>query len=251
MSFTTNDSLKQYTTILQRHTDAYGNNVCEEIKDELKQVIDREVLLEQIPHPYLGIAVVYPEKNIVDGAITNLVLKEIHMKETINNKNEIKIDYNTGKIMTHYSLEGKYLKISYWGRGHSLIHSSRVYTQLDEYGDVRQTLEQMIDIIYKLGDTNYIVRVLQDIENARGSLLKRVDYPEINERLNAIEEGIMDYLNDHLKLNQSLDDVVKNIDSIRDLAEDVDYRMGILENNYLNPNFIKTEEIDSILGGLK
>lgn len=170
MGFTTNDSLRKYTTLLQRHTDNNGNNVCEEIKDEVKQVIDREVLLEQIPHPYMGISVVYSEKNAATNNVTNTILKEIEMNETLTSFDQMKIDYDTGKIILHYTLEGKYINISYWGMGYNLINSSRVYTKLDENGNVIQTLEDIIEILRNMNNAGYIVDTLQNLETEIGKL---------------------------------------------------------------------------------
>lgn len=248
--YTTNNTLKQYTTMLNRHVDYYGNNICEEIKNEVKQVIDREILLEQIPHPNLGISVIYPQKNLVSGEINNIILKELDLKDDINNLNEIKIDYNTGKITLHYSLEGKYLNINYWGRGWNTIHASRVYTKLDEYGDICQTLDELIDIIYKLGNTDYIVKILQDIENAKVSMVNEVSYSEVNERLNSIEGNVKDLLVNLLSLDTKVETVKSQMQSNVDIVNDVNYRMGVLENNYLNPKLILNSEVDTILGRL-
>lgn len=247
---TTNNTLKQYTAMLHRHVDSYGNSICEEINNELKQVVDREIILEQVPHPHLGITVVYPEKNIIDGSVINRILIEVDVKDSINNASEIKIDYNTGRITTHYSLEGKFLNVSYWGRGWNVIHSSRVYTKLDEYGDVCQTLDELIDIIYKLGSTDYIVNILQDIENTKVSVVNGVTYTELNERLNAIENRIKDFLNNILNLDTKVETVKVQVQTTVDLVNDVNYRMQVLENNYLNPKLILNSEIDTILGRL-
>lgn len=177
MGFTTNDSLRKYTTLLQRHTDVNGNNVCEEIKDEVKQVIDREVLLEQIPHPYMGMSVVYSEKNPATNNVTNTILKEIDMNETLTSFDQMKVDYNTGKIILHYALEGKYLNISYWGMGYNLIHSSRVYTKLDENLNVTQTLEDIIEKLRNINNAGYIVDTLQTLEKE----LAKIKVPTIDD----------------------------------------------------------------------
>lgn len=250
VSFTTNNSLNKYTLITQSHTDANGNNICEQIENELKQVVDREVLLEQIPHPHLGVQIIFPEVNVVNGTTNNIVLKEIDKNEIISNKNEMKIDYVTGKVTVHYSLEGKYVLCNYWGKGHSLIHSSRVYTKLDEYGSIVQTLEDLIITIMNLGNTDYIVEVLKDITDAKTSIINGTDYDSVKARLEDIELKIKGYLNDHVALSNKVTGMDSSIANVENIANDVDYRMSVFENNYMNPNVVSNADIDVILGGL-
>ncbi|MGL5649249.1 MAG: hypothetical protein ACRDDY_15525 [Clostridium sp.] len=235
---------------MYKHNDPFGNNVCEQIENELKQVVDREIILEQIPHPHLAISVVYPERHLITGEITYIKLREVDVKDSLTNTNEMKIDYRTGKITLHHSLEGKYLNASYWGVGYNLIHSSRVYTKLDENGDIVQTLEDLIQVIHSLGDIDMMLSILQDVQNAKKSIPNDVTYKDISDRLNNIELTIKGYLQDHIDVNNKIVDATIKINDVETIAKDVDYRMEILENNYLNPNVVSNREIDDIIGRL-
>lgn len=248
---TTNNSLKNYTSLMYRHTDEFGNNVCEQIENEIKQVVDREITLEQIPHPHLGVKVVYSQRHPIDGSlVSSMVLTEVDKNDSLINGNQMKVNYTTGKITFHHSLEGKYLNINYWGMGYNMIHASRIYTKFDEHGNIIETLDHMIQLIRNMGDADYILSILNQIENAKVSIINGVEYSEINERLNSIEQNIKEYLDDHMGIASKLVDVKNGIENAIAIANDVDYRMSVLENNYLNPNLITNSQIDAIIGGL-
>ena len=250
MGFTTRNSLKNHTTIMHRHVDVNGNNVCEHISNEKKQVVDRVVLLEQVPHPHLGLSIIYSKRHPIDGTIENIKLKEIDIKENITNQFEFKVDYTSGRIYTHQAMEGLYLNINYWGMGYNLIHSSRIFTQLDEHGNIVQTLEELIEMLRHVGDVDYIVDVIKDLELSRYSTLKDINYKTLNERLVNIEDSVRTYLNDHLKMSKEFNLIKEDIVETKAIADDVFNRMEVLEGNYLNPKVISNAQIDEILGKL-
>ena len=250
MGFATRNSLVNNTTIMHRHVDVNGNNVCEHIHNEKKQVVNRIVLLEQVPHPRLGLSVIYPKRHPIDGTTENIKLKEIDIKDNITNQFEFKVDYTTGRIHTHQSMEGLYLNIGYWGMGYNLIHSSRIFTQLDEHGNVVQTLEELIEMLRLVCDADYIIDVIKDLEISRYSTLKDIDYKTLNERLVSIEETVKGYLSDHLKMGKEFNGIKDDMAKTKAIADDVFNRMEVLEGNYLNPKVISNTQIDEILGKL-
>lgn len=54
-------------------------------------------------------------------------------------------NYYTRQVNFNVANIGDNISISYFGRGNISIPISQVYTLLDEYGDIEQTLEEMID----------------------------------------------------------------------------------------------------------
>lgn len=184
------------------------------------------------------------------SAIENIKLKEIDIKENITNQFEFKVDYTSGRIYTHQAMEGLYLNINYWGMGYNLIHSSRIFTQLDEHGNIVQTLEELIEMLRHVGDVDYIVDVIKDLELSRYSTLKDINYKTLNERLVNIEDSVRTYLNDHLKMSKEFNLMKEDIVETKAIADDVFNRMEVLEGNYLNPKVISNAQIDEILGKL-
>ena len=147
-------------------------------------------------------------------------------------------------------MEGLYLNIGYWGMGYNLMHSSRIFTQLDEHGNVVQTLEELIEMLRLVCDADYIIDVIKDLEISRYSTLKDIDYKTLNERLVSIEETVKGYLSDHLKMGKEFNGIKDDMAKTKAIADDVFNRMEVLEGNYLNPKVISNTQIDEILGKL-
>lgn len=250
MSYFKNDSLRSYTTIIHKHTDAEGNIVAEQIDNEMKQIVDRVVLLEQIPHRAMGTEVMLEKKNLFTGKVEYVKLIEIDMREDITKSNQFKIDYNTGKLYVHYDLEGLNLKISYWGTGSVLLHASRVYTQLDANGDVIITLEELIENIKNLTDVTYITNLLREIEQSKTSTITGVQFSKFYERLDNIEQDLKKSKDDIILIGNDVIGVKENMTNVVQVVEDVEIRMQVLENNYLNPSLVTNQDIDTILEGL-
>lgn len=250
MSYFKNDSLRSYTTIIHKHTDAEGNIVAEQVENEIKQVVDRVVLLEQIPHRAMGTEVMLEQKSLITGKVEYIKLVEIDMREAITKNNQFKIDYNTGKLYVHYDLEGLNLKINYWGTGSVLLHASRIYTQLDANGDVVITLEELIESIKNMTDVAYVADMLRQIEASKTSTITGIQFDEFKDRIDNIEQDLKKNKDDTIFIGNDVIEIKENMDSVVQVVEDVEVRMGVLENNYLNPRLVSNEDIDSILEGL-
>lgn len=247
MGFATRNSLKNHTTIMHRHVDVHGNNVCEHVVNEKKQIVDRVVLLEQVPHPHLGLSVIYPKRHPINGTTENIKLKEIDIKDDLVNQFEFKVDYVSGRIYTHPAMEGFYLNISYWGLGYNLIHSSRVFTQLDEHGNIVQTLEELIEMLRHVVDVDYIVDVIKDLEKSRYSTLTNIQHTTLDDRLVNVEDNVRKYLADHLAMSKDFNTIKGDIVEVKGIADDVNNRMEVLEGNYMNPKVITNVQVDDIL----
>ena len=96
--------VQQTPIITKRHTDSNGNYTANKIVGETKQVIKRHILLEEIPHPHLGITVI----NTTD----NTILTEVDYTETLSIKFTISIVYSlvgldiSFKILIPQSIKG-------------------------------------------------------------------------------------------------------------------------------------------------
>ena len=145
------------TVIVKRHTDENGQLTAEQIVGESKQVVYRHVVLEQVPHIRLGIKV------LVSGNPNPLI--KIDLSDTIENSQQYKVDFSQSKIWFHPSIEGKFVAVDYWGIGHELIHSSRVYTQA--LGSVpTQTLDDILKDYVKLqGKVSQLEQRILQLEN--------------------------------------------------------------------------------------
>lgn len=251
MNYFKSDSLRSYTTIIHKHTDAEGNVIAEQIDNEIKQVVDRVVLLEQIPHRAMGTEVMLESKNLFTGKVEYIKLTEIDMREDITKNNQFKIDYNTGKLYVHYDLEGLNLKISYWGTGSVLLHASRVYTQLDAHNNIVVTLEELIQNIKNMTDVTYITDILKQIEDSKVSPVSGMRFDEFKDRIDNIEKDLKKNKEDTIFVGNDVIEVKENMGTVVETVEDVVVRMEVLENNYLNPSLITTAEIDEILEGLE
>lgn len=249
------NGFKKHTSIIKKHTDANGNTIIKNIEDEFKQVVHSHVVLEQIPHSLMNFEVylVTTTKNLnrltgdysVDQSFTRLTMIE-HTK-TILNENQYKVDFTEGKVWVHPDLEGKILSLNYWGEGYSLIHTSRVYTQLDENGDIVETLETLMEAGYEclkfLGDYPSALeegRFIREIIESAGIL--KFDL------MKSIEEGSLLHTNlsdAYAVARELLDSLVATIPNAQILDESLAEKIaqGSTLDVDLNGKIIKAEQL--------
>lgn len=100
--------------------------------------------------------------------------KEIFDVDKMKN-NTFKVDYQQGIVYFHPKSTGKTVTIDYYGIGYELISCSRIFTKYDKYGNVIETLEDVLDNIYeikpildKLADNDKLIDQLNtDIKEAK------------------------------------------------------------------------------------
>lgn len=140
--------------ILKRNTDSQGNPVSINIVD-IKPVMDNHscIVLSQIPDEYYGLS--------IEG------YSEVFDVENVGAK-DYKVDYANGVVYFNPVNIGKTITIDYKGIGCELIYSSRVASKLDAYGNVVETLEEMIEkgknylkLIETLGNAVTIINKLE------------------------------------------------------------------------------------------
>ena len=140
--------------ILKRNVDSQGNPVSINIVD-MKPVMDNHscIVLSQIPDEYYRLN--------IEG------YSEVFDVENVGAK-EYKVDYANGVVYFNPVNIGKTITIDYKGIGCELIYCSRVASKLDVYGNVVETLEEMIDkgknylkLIETLGNSVTIINKLE------------------------------------------------------------------------------------------
>lgn len=86
---------------------------------------------------------------------------EINIRDAITQANQFKVDYTNGYVFFHSSKEGNSITVAqYASRGANLYPASRVYTKLNNFGEVIETLG---DVIEDIGD---VIGVVGDLDNA-------------------------------------------------------------------------------------
>lgn len=128
---------------------------------ETKQIFAEEsvVVLKQVPDELYRVK--------IQG------YKEVFDRDKLK-ANEFKVDYVQGVVYFHPKAIGKTIVVEYYGIGYELISCSRIFTKYDKYGNVLETLEELIgnateqlELIKTLGDSVAIIDKLEnDITNA-------------------------------------------------------------------------------------
>lgn len=148
------------TIITKRNVDSGGNPISVKLI-EIRQIMDNYscVVLSQTPDEYNRI--------YIEG------FTEVFDIERLDKKN-FKVDYSQGIIYFHPFNIGKAISIEYYGTGYELISASRVFTKVDKYGNVIDTLEEILNraslqlkLIESLGGAIKVIEKLdEDIKNA-------------------------------------------------------------------------------------
>ena len=152
--------------IFKRNTDSEGNPVSIQLLEQ-KQVMDNHscILLNQIPDESYGVHI---------GAMT-----EVYDIDRIGVA-EYKVNYVDGLIYFNPLNIGKTFQIDYKGTGKQLIYCSRVASKLDKYGNVVETIEDLIEKGYEglkclelYGDARTVLeRIEEDIRVGNAVSLK-------------------------------------------------------------------------------
>lgn len=252
-SIITTPNFYSYTNIAKRHRDIDGNIVAVEV-EEKQTVYRNNITLSQIPHLHLGVEVK------IDGEFTKLL--EINTNEQIKNPNQFKIDYTTGIVWLHSSLDGKDIIVKYWGTGLDLIHSSRVYTRIGDNGEVVETLHDLISngtVALKFLENLPVAivegrNICETIDNAEtlnseliessrvGGILKD-NLIEATENANEVYFGLSNTVRLGSSLNLDFESNINNATIInRNLSQNIENSNGLIE---------QTADVEAILQQLK
>ena len=108
-------------------------------ENEVKPVVDGKIVLEEIPDPYRRV--------FIDGYV------EIDLKKEILDEFHYKVDYSYGIVYFHPNKEGESISISrYYGKGMFYTPASRIWTKIDDFGNVVKTIADVEDQIALIGD---------------------------------------------------------------------------------------------------
>lgn len=147
--------------ITKRNTDGEGNPFSVYLIETKKIFSDGAfIVLKQIPDEL--------ERVIIQG------YKEVFDVERMK-VHEFKVDYEQGIVYFHPKAIGKTIVVEYYGKGYELISASRIFTKYDKFGNVIETLEDVIEKIHeikptldKLADNEKLINQLNtDIKDAK------------------------------------------------------------------------------------
>ena len=155
--------------ITKRNTDSEGNPISVYLIETKKIFSDGSfIVLKQIPDEL--------ERVTIHG------YKEVFDVERMK-VHEFKVDYEQGIVYFHPKAIGKTIVVEYYGKGYELISASRVFTKYDKYGNVIETLEDVIDSVYKIKPTlDRISKSEELIDQIHSDLDKaEIIVPQLNE----------------------------------------------------------------------
>lgn len=155
----TEELWKNSAIIAKRNVDSNQTPISVNLT-ELKQIIDVHscLVLNQLPDEHYGI-------NIDE-------FTEVYDIEDVTTKS-YKVDYANGVLYFHPNNIGKVIQVDYYGIGCTLLSASRIYTKYDKYGNVLETLEELIDkgklYIQAIESLGGAVEVINRLENANST----------------------------------------------------------------------------------
>lgn len=115
------------------NVDENNNKVSQLMQPENHVVVNGKITLLQIPDKF--------------NRVTIAGKTEIHdFSSPIDDATKFRVDYSTGIIFLHSSLEGQTITVDrYYGRGMILYPASRIYSKVDATGQVVEVVQGLID----------------------------------------------------------------------------------------------------------
>lgn len=116
------------------YRDVNGNKTSVLRTNESHVVVNNYIVLMEIPDEYYKVQ--------IEG------MSEIPWDKPITNPNQFKVFYTVGWIEFHPSMEASNVLIKqYYSKGICYIPASRIYTELDNNGNVTETMQKYVDSI--------------------------------------------------------------------------------------------------------
>ena len=154
--------------ITKRNTDSEGNPISVSLI-ETRQIFDGPfIVLRQAPDELYRVNIQgYTE-------VFDIERLKVH---------EFKVDYEQGIVYFHPKAIGKTIVVEYYGRGYELISASRIFTKYDKFGNVIETLEDVIDSVYKIKPTLDRISKSEELMSQIHSDLDKAEIimPQLNE----------------------------------------------------------------------
>lgn len=177
--------------ITKRNTDSEGNPISVYLIETKKIFSDGSfIVLKQIPDEL--------ERVTIQG------YKEVFDVERMK-VHEFKVDYEQGIVYFHPKAIGKTIVVEYYGKGYELISASRIFTKYDKFGNVIETLEDIIEKIHEIKPTLDRLTKSEELINEVNENLDRLEIlnPEMKNNIevgtnvkNELEESIANAQND-------------------------------------------------------
>lgn len=243
------------------YVDNNGNKYSVLVTNEEHRVVDSRVILNGLPDPGYRVVV---ESN-------GNILTEVSLNEKLSDNTKYKVDYANGFVNLHSNLEGQMVNIKqYHSRGLTYFPASRVYTELDEWGKVKETVSdiegsiaQVIEITETLPDKlDQVIEAGQIIDSEMANIeefgRQFNELKEMSEEATAQANIIIDFIS---QIDSATDDLQLQIlrsqeqyDLLQSSMDDTDTLFGRLElldgqiqDLIDNSNTTRTELANSIL----
>lgn len=230
----TEELWKNSAIIAKRNVDSNQTPISVNLT-ELKQIIDVHscLVLNQLPDEHYGID--------IDG------FTEVYDIEDVTTRS-YKVDYANGVLYFHPNNIGKMLQVNYYGVGCTLLSASRIYTKYDKYGNVLETLEELLDkgklYIQSIDALGGAVEVINRVENANATgtvlhenLLEDIEIgSELNKDLinnNHIAENTITTL---IQKTETGNQTINNLTDKTNLANQKKQELEVTTSNANNKN---------------
>lgn len=217
-----------------------GVKVSVPITNRDHQIIGNKIVLDGYPDEGYRV--------FIDGMV------EINIRDKITEHNQFKVDYRkNGVVYFHPSLDGQWITVSsYHSRGMVFWPASRIWTKIDDFGNVIETLDSVVskievisgvitDLDNVLADAHATKTALQDNITEGNNIKSQLDLT-INDG-NSINDILSDPLTGILKKATDINSTLTNTTS---LAESTSTALG---ETLAQANITKTNLDDSITTG--
>lgn len=181
--------------ITKRNTDSESNPISVSLI-ETRQISDGAfIVLKQVPDELYRVNVQgYTE-------VFDVERLKVH---------EFKVDYEQGIVYFHPKAIGKTIVVEYYGKGYELISASRIFTKYDKFGNVIETLE---DVIEKIHEINPILDKFADNEKLINQF--NADIEDAKELQPILHNDIMQGTQTKQQLEESIANAQNDIATIK------------------------------------
>lgn len=210
------------TIITKRNTDSSGNPISVKLI-EVRQIMDNYscIVLSQTPDELNRI--------YVEG------FTEVFDIEKLDKKN-FKVDYNQGVVYFHPFNIGKAVTLEYYGIGYQLISASKVFTKVDKYGNIIDTLEGILE------RADLQLKLVESL----GGAIKVIEKLDVNiKNANALNSYFDEKIPEVTEIKNELDAVVTDVKGWKDQLH-IDVQQGkelqpLLHNDIIQGNATKEQ----------
>lgn len=207
--------------LAQYNTDINGNiQAIHIIREQVVGSKDFSIVLGQIPDSQIGVFIIKPDNFYEVFNYDDLTEQSYYRKDR--------------RVYFHPSMSGKTVKVDYYGIGIDLISASSVYTQIDEYGNIIQTLDDVFEVgktvteaLNTMGDTIFVIKCLKDLNSESKVLMDNISkfIPDLTNLITIAREidvKLEEMVLSGGKINKELKDNIPRADRInKELNENI------------------------------